>query len=68
VDLLVYTTAFRLVGQKNFPHPGGASLFVLEMTDTWGDPLPNGVFYLKVTVTDPSGKKTSKTMTLVVRR
>lgn len=68
VRMTGYTTTFKKVLEKNFTHPGGTAFFLLDLIDIWGDPLPNGVFYLKVELMDPSGRKYAKTLTLIVRR
>jgi hypothetical protein len=49
----IYTLAFRKVGEKSFPAPAPSSLS-LDLVDTYGQPLANGLYYLKVTVTGPS--------------
>ena len=68
VQMVVYTTAYRKVLEKGYPYGGGSSLLLLELRDQWGSLLPDGLYYLKVTVTDPAGKTLSKIFTLVVRR
>jgi hypothetical protein len=48
----IYTLAFRKVGEKTFnSFPPSLSL---DLVDGYGQPLANGLYYLKVTVTGPS--------------
>jgi len=49
----IYTLAFRRVGEKSFDYPIPTNL-TLDLVDTYGQPLSNGLYYLKVTVTGPS--------------
>lgn len=63
-----YTPSYKKVLEKRFTHPGGSFLYGLDLTDLWGQTLANGVYYLKVELTDPTGRKFIKTLTLVVRR
>lgn len=45
----VYTTAFRRVNEINLPAlPAGATDVALPLTDRWGKPLANGLYYVVV--------------------
>jgi hypothetical protein len=63
-----YTSSAKKVLEKQFLHLGGSFLYTLDLIDLWGEPLANNIYYLKVSLEDPSGRKLVKTVTLVVRR
>jgi len=52
VQCEIYTLSFRKVGGKGFP--GAPTSLNLDLVDAYGQPLANGLYYLRVTVTGPS--------------
>ncbi len=51
VHWTVYTTAFRKVYDQTQAIPGNNIILSWPMVDTWGTPVANGVYYVRVQVT-----------------
>ncbi len=47
----VYTTAFRKVYDHTQSIPGNNGILSWDLRDTWGSPVANGVYYIRVAVT-----------------
>jgi hypothetical protein len=47
----VYTTAFRKVYDHSQSIPGNNGILSWALVDTWGSPVANGVYYVRVQVT-----------------
>lgn len=51
VKVQVFTTGFRKVNEITLSHvPAGVHQVPLELTDRWGTPLANGLYYIIVRV------------------
>ncbi|HVZ79369.1 MAG TPA: glycoside hydrolase family 9 protein [bacterium] len=62
VQVRVFTTAFRLVAEKNIHNMTPGSLVKLDPMDQWGSPLASGLYY--VVVKTPTGKTVGKILIL----
>jgi hypothetical protein len=50
VEVQIFTTAFRKVQDKTFASVPSGTAVALELTDTWGTPLADGLYYVVVKV------------------
>jgi len=63
VKLKIFTTAFRKVREEALPASGaGLQTFVVELKDSRGSPLANGLYYLVVQT--PQGRFIEKLLIL----
>ncbi len=51
VHWTIYTTAFRKVYDNTQPIPGNNGIFYWNLLDSWGNPVANGFYYVRVQVT-----------------
>lgn len=59
----IFTVAFKLVEQKTFlAVPHGVTV-TIDMVDSWGQPLANGLYYVSVTT-----KKNTAVGKLMIQR
>lgn len=56
----IYTVAFKLVAEKTIPAVPHGVTVTLDMIDSWGEPLANGLYYVEVET--KSGKAVAKLM------
>ena len=62
VKVEIFTTSFRKVQTSVYPHESGGQSVLLSLTDNWGRPLANGLYY--VAVFTPQGRTIDKLLIL----
>lgn len=50
VEVEIFTTAFRKVQEETFPNVPPGLAVTVQLTDKWGTPLANGLYYVMVIV------------------
>lgn len=50
VRVEVFTTAFRKALDETFPNAPSGTAVTIPLTDSWGHPLANGLYYVVATV------------------
>ncbi len=50
VEVEIFTTAFRKVQEETFPNVPSGTAVRVQLTDRWGTPLANGLYYVVVIV------------------
>lgn len=50
VEVEIFTTAFRKVQEETFPNVPSGTEVTVQLTDRWGMPLANGLYYVVVIV------------------
>jgi len=50
VKVQLFSSAFKLVLTKEYPAVLSGTAVDLDLVDTWGEPLGNGLYYVVVTV------------------
>lgn len=50
VRVQLYSSNFKLVLTKDFDNIPGGTALDLDLVDTWGEPMANGLYYVVVTV------------------
>ena len=63
VTVKIYTVAFKLVEEKTFTAVPHGVTVTLDMVDSWGQPLADGLYYVSVTT-----KKNTQVAKLMVAR
>jgi uncharacterized repeat protein (TIGR01451 family) len=58
VTVKVFTTAFRMVNELHYPNQPGGTDVALPLTNRWGSPLADGLYY--VVVYTPEGRAIEK--------
>jgi hypothetical protein len=58
VTVKIFTIAFRKVQETTFPQVPSGTAVTLALTDRWGTPLANGLYYLVVQTS--TGKSVGK--------
>jgi len=48
VTVRVFTVAFKLVAVKTFPSVPHGVAVTLDLIDSWGEPLADGLYYVQV--------------------
>jgi len=66
VEWSVFTKAFRKILDVSNPISGGSAILVWNLTDAWGRPVANGLYYLRIRVA--GSVKTVKILEVLVLR
>jgi hypothetical protein len=62
VRIQVFTVAFRKVRDRTFPVTNSGTSLEITLTDNWGKPLANGLYY--VAAWTPRGRSIGKLLIL----